>query len=130
MQFYRLLLLLFFSTLAMLSLGWPGTWPIAAVMAVMFYGFWRWFGLELIGWLSVILVVLAFGMVLSSYPLGSVLLFIVSLFVCLVLVSWEAAVVVRDGWRAWRRWCGTHKAAIEGGQGSVEALREQHNRPN
>jgi hypothetical protein len=88
----------------MLSLGWPGTWPIAAGMALMFYGFWHWFGLELIGWLSVTLAVLAFGMVLSIYPLGSVLLFLVSLLVCLLFVGWEAAVVVGEGWRAWRRW--------------------------
>lgn len=114
MQFYRLLLLLFFSTLAMLSLGWPQTWPIAAAMAVMFYGLWHWFGLELIGWLSVTLAVLAFGMVLSIYPLGSVLLFLVSLLVCLLFVGWEAAVVVGDGWRAWRRWREVRKVAKEG----------------
>lgn len=112
MQFYRLLLLLFFSTLAMLSLGWPGTWPVAAAMAVIFYGFWHWFGLELIGWLSMMLTVLAFAILISVFhPFSSALLFVVSLLACLVLVSWEAAMVVADGWRAWRRWRKRRKAA-------------------
>ncbi len=95
-------------------------------MAVMFYGFWHWFGLELIGWLSVTLAALAFGMVLSTYALGSVLLFLVSLLVCLLFVGWEAAVVVGDGWRAWRRWRKRCKAIVKKGQHSgVEVAPEQ-----
>lgn len=81
-------------------------------MAVMFYGLWHWFGLEVIGWFSMTLAVLAFGMVLSVYPLVSVLLFIVSLLLCLVLAGWEAAVVMGDVWRAWKRWRGNRQAAV------------------
>ena len=101
----RLFISLFCTTLAMLSLSWPRTWPIAAVMALMFYGFYRRLYLDLLEWFSFILAVLAFAMLISAFnPFGTILLFLVSLSGCVVFVGWEGAVLVGDGWRAWRRW--------------------------
>ena len=104
MQPYRLLFIVFFLTLAGLCFDWPETWPAAAAIAAGFWGLYRWLGLELAAWFGVILGVLAFGMAVSAYPLSTLLLFLAALLGCLVLTSWEAALVVGDGWRAWRRW--------------------------
>ena len=117
MREYRLLIILFCATLVMISMGWPATWPIAAGAAAMFYGFYRWVWVELLGWFSVILAVLAFAMLISVFhPFSAMLLFLVSLLGCLVFVGWEGAVVLRESWRDWRNWRERRKGSAAGGK--------------
>lgn len=117
MREYRLLIVLFCATLVMISVDWPQTWPIAAGAAAMFYGFYRWVWIELLGWFSVILAVLTFAMLISVFhPFSAMLLFLVSLLGCLVFIGWESAVVVRESWRDWRSWREQRKVAAVGGK--------------
>jgi len=109
---FRLLSVLFCVALAVVSLGWPHTWPLALGAALMFYGFYRWLWLELVGWFSVILAALAGGMVLSAYPLSILLLFLGSLLACLFFVAWEVGVHVAEGWQALGKWWERRKETV------------------
>lgn len=112
MREYRLLIILFCATLVMICVDWPQTWPIAAGAAAMFYGFYRWVWIELLGWFSVILAVLTFAMLINVFhPFSAMLLFLVSLLGCMVFTGWEGAVVVGESWRDWRKWRERHKGS-------------------
>ena len=107
----RLFTIFFCFALAIVFAGWLEAWPIAALAAVMFYGFYRWLWLEPLLWFSVIFAVLTIALLATVLaPIGHLLLALLALLVGLVLVGWEAAVGISDGWWAWRAWR-TRKAA-------------------
>ena len=99
----RLLMIFFCLALTLVGMGWLEAWPIAALAAVMFYGFYRWLWLEPLLWFSVIFAVLTIALLATVLaPIGNLLLAFLALLVGLVFAGWEAAVGISVGWQAWK----------------------------
>ena len=103
MRAYRLFTILFCLALVLVGIGWLEAWPVAALAAVIFYGFYRWLWLEQLLWFSVIFAVLTVALLATILaPIGNLLLALLALLGGLVFAGWEAAVGISVGWQAWQ----------------------------
>ena len=101
----RTFTIFFCLALAIVFAGWLEAWPASILIAAVFYGLYRWLGLEELLWFSVIFAVLTVALLATVLaPIGNLLLALLALLVGLVLVGWEAAVGINIGWHAWRVW--------------------------
>ena len=99
----RVFTIFFCLALAIVFAGWLEAWPAATLMAAMFYGFYRWLGLEELLWFSVVFAVLSVDLFATTFaPLGNLLVAFLAFLVGLALAGREAVVGVSVGWQAWR----------------------------